>query len=88
MSLAAMAPSFDVVMECRPPNPIAHFVKRMFLSVMSTRYGMIMACVQHHGYTGVGNYNLIAERIYFTKMTVEIRPTRYIEGPCFDYSWI
>ena len=53
---------------------IADFVKRVFASEMSTRHSVIMACVQHHGYTGAGNHKLIAERTSFTKMTGEIRP--------------
>ena len=72
--MAILAPSFDVVMQRRPPKSIADFVKRVFVSEMSTRHSVIMACVQHHGYTGAGNHKLIEERTSFTKMTEEIRP--------------
>ena len=53
---------------------MADFVKRMFVSEMSVRHGVIVACVQHHGYTGAGNHKWIAERTSFAKMTGEIRP--------------
>ena len=72
--MAVLTPSFDVVILRRPPKSIADFVKRMFVSEMSTRDGVIMTCVQHHGYTGAGNHKLIAERTSFTKMAGEIRP--------------
>ena len=72
--LAILAPSFDVAMYRRLPKSIADFVKRVFVSEMSTRHSVIMACVQYHGYTGAGNHKLIAERTSFTKMTGEIRP--------------
>ena len=51
-----------------------YFVKRMFVSEMSTRHGVIMAGVGHHEYTGAGNHKLIAERTSFTTMTGEIIP--------------
>ena len=49
------------------------FVKHVLVSEMSTRHGVIMACVQHHRYAGAGNHKLIAESTSFTKMTGEIR---------------
>ena len=72
--MTILTPSLDVVVKRRPPKSIADFVKRVFVSEMSTRHGVIMACVQHHGYTGAGNHKLIAERTSFTKMVGEIRP--------------